>query len=62
MMKHWTEMEDLNKRTVYVNLDEVQVVLPWGETQSQVVLSNCKLYINLRPAQVIQMMNQMLGA
>ena len=61
-MKHWTEFENIDGATVYVNLDKVEAVLPWGATQSVIILNNTKIYTKLSPAQVIQMMNQMLGA
>ena len=62
-MKNWTELEDINGRTFYVDLTKIEAVCAYGENLSVVVLnSGVKIYNRHRPAEIIQMMTRMLGA
>ena len=62
-MKTWTELEDINGRTFYVDLTKLEAVCAHGENQSVVVLNGgVKIYTRHRPAEIMQMMTRMLGA
>jgi len=62
-MRTWTELEDINGRTFYVDLTKIEAVLAHGENQSVVILnSGVKIYNRHCPAEIMQMILRMLGA
>ena len=62
-MKNWSELVDVNGRTFYVDFTKIEAVGAHGECQSIILLNGGhKIYTNHRPAEIIRMMNEILGA
>ena len=61
-MNNWTELKNLDGATVYVDVTKIEAVLPHGENQSVICLSNTKVYIDAEPATVVKSIMKRIGA